>query len=165
MSETSACRERLLPYCLGNGLDLGFGGDPISPTAVTVDLENPYTKLGNFPHHLKGDATNLYWFKSNVLDYVYSSHLLEDFTNTRDILVEWLRVLKPGGNLVLNLPNEKRFREHCQATGQPGNDAHKLEIFSLEYVKYILESIPDNEIIYELDNCGPYCFELVVKKL
>jgi len=39
-SETSKCRSRLARYCVGAGIDIGAGGDPIVPTAVIVDLHN-----------------------------------------------------------------------------------------------------------------------------
>jgi hypothetical protein len=98
-SETSKCRERLAPFCEGYGLDIGFGGDPISETAIRVDMPNPYTRTGSFPVQLGGDATRLHWFANGTLDYVYSSHLLEDFKDTRAVLVEWIRVLKSGAVL------------------------------------------------------------------
>src|SRR4051794_21358440 len=80
-SETSKSRERLAKYCEGYGLDLGYGGDPISFSAIRMDLPQPYTRVGELPVQLGGKAENLYWFKDGVLDYVYSSHLLEDFHN------------------------------------------------------------------------------------
>ena len=39
-------------------------------------------------------AKDLYWFRDGVLDYVYSSHLLEDYVDTEAVLREWLRVLR-----------------------------------------------------------------------
>lgn len=136
--ETSKCRERLKHFCIGCGLDLGYGGDPILPTAITVDLPTPYAQVGNSPLHLKGDARNLYWFRDNVLDYVYSSHLLEDFENTYDVLKEWLRVIKPGGYLILYCPDEPTYKEHCRKTGQSYNYSHKIKNFGLECCKKIL---------------------------
>lgn len=163
-SETSLCRQRLSEYCRGNGLDLGYGGDAISPSAITVDLERPYTQVGEMPLHLKGDALDLHWFKDNSLDYVYSSHLLEDFENTETVLREWIRVLKPGGNLVIYCPDEQRYRKHCQETGQPYNQAHKIENFSYNYLWEVLRNIGGMEIIYSNDPADIYSFELVARK-
>src|SRR5215475_12871263 len=100
-SETSAAADILAPYCEGMGLDLGFGGLPIKDSAITVDLKPPYDWLKS-PQHLTGDARRLYWFQDGVLDYVYSSHLLEDFPprDTLGIVREWLRVLKVEGRLI-----------------------------------------------------------------
>src|SRR6516225_5766892 len=104
-SETSKCRGRLALFCTGYGVDLGFGGDPITETAIRVDLPQPYTHVGAYGIQLGGTATSLFWFNDGVLDYVYSSHLLEDFEDTQGLLKEWLRVLKIGGRLVLFCPD------------------------------------------------------------
>jgi len=166
VSETSRCRERVKKYCQGHGLDIGYGGDPIVPTAITVDLPTPYTKVGEAPLNLGGDARNLYWFRDDCLDYVFSSHLLEDFEpkETKKILREWLRVLKPGGFLVLYLPDEQRYRSHCRKTGQPYNENHKIDNFSLDYMKSVIRDFSDIEVIHENPCCEDYSFEIVLKK-
>ena len=163
-SETALCRRRLKRFCKGNGLDLGYGGDPIVPDAITVDLPTPYRNAGNAPLNIRGDATNLFWFKNAVLDYVYSSHLLEDFMDTKSILKEWLRVLKSGGYLILYCPDEKKYRKHCKKTGQTYNQNHKIDDFSLEYVLGVLKEIGDFEIVHSNSQCEVYSFELVVRK-
>jgi hypothetical protein len=114
ISETSTVRQEVVAYCQGNGVDIGYGGDPVVPTAITIDQPPPYTPhLGSQPQNLMGDGADLRWFKDNSLDYVYSSHLIEDFEETAPVLKEWLRVLKPGGYMVLVAPVEKIYREHC----------------------------------------------------
>ena len=163
-SETSRARARLSGFCAGNGADIGFGGDPITESAVRIDLEQPYTKSGAYPVQLQGDARKLKWFSDNVLDYVYSSHLLEDFDDTAPVLKEWLRVLRPAGKLILYCPDEKRYREHCRRTGQLMNVHHKHEDFSLEYVKALLEKIGSTRIIHENERADDYSWELVVEK-
>ncbi|WP_051189766.1 methyltransferase domain-containing protein [Daejeonella oryzae] len=164
-SETSKCRNRLAPYCIGYGLDLGFGGDPITSSAIRMDFPLPYTHVGDYPVQLGGQAENLYWFNDNVLDYVYSSHLLEDFQDTEKILREWLRVIKPGGKLIIFCPDEQRFRIHCKETGQPYNTAHVHEFFSLKYVITLLEKIGETKVIYQADNVDIYSWDLVCEKL
>ncbi len=103
-SETAKCRDRLGEYCQGNGVDLGAGGDLITADSISVDLPKPYRNVGKVKPNLKGDARNLIWFKNGVLDYVYASHLLEDFKDTEKVLKEWLRVLKPEGAFGFILP-------------------------------------------------------------
>ncbi len=71
-SETSKCRLRLAPYCIGYGLDLGFGGDPITLSAIRMDFPTPYTWVGTYPVQLGGKAESLFWFQNNTLDYIYS---------------------------------------------------------------------------------------------
>lgn len=164
ISETSKCRESLAPFCIGNGLDIGYGGDPILPKSICLDLPNAYANYKNYPQHLHGDAQNLLWFRDNVLDYVYSSHVLEDFRDTEEVLSEWLRVVKPGGVLVLFLPDEQTYREYCKSLGKPPNVHHIHEDFSLDYMKRILNELNDVEIIHEKFPSNIYSFELVIKK-
>lgn len=163
-SETSKCRARLLPFCVGYGVDLGFGGDPISPQAIRVDSPRPYADTGAYAVQLGGDATKLHWFRDGVLDYIYSSHLLEDFPDTEGVLREWLRTLKPGGNLIIFCPDEQIYREHCRRTGQMYNENHKHDDFSLEKVKGILKKIGGVKFIHEAPLVDIYSWELVAQK-
>lgn len=165
ISETSKCRNSLAPYCQGNGLDIGFGGDPIKPNAICLDLPERYAKYGNSPQHLHGDARYLTWFRDNSLDYVFSSHVLEDFEDTLSVFKEWMRVIKPSGKLILFLPDEKTYRQFCVAKGRFPNSHHKHSDFSPEYMKAIIKEYGYGEVIHENFPVGIYSFEMVVKKL
>jgi len=164
MSETSKYRKDLVKFCKGYGVDLGYGGDPIINSAITIDLPTPYTNFGNYPLNLGGDATKLQWFKENSLDFVYSSHLLEDFENTKEIIEEWSRILKLGGRLVLLLPDQKRYKENCLKRNEKSNPSHKIEDFSLNYMRNILRGLPYLKIIFEKDYLDDYNFALVAEK-
>ncbi len=164
-SETSKCRARLAPFCVGFGVDLGFGGDPINISAVRIDNPSPYANTGAAPVQLGGDAGKLHWFQDGVLDYIYSSHLLEDFIDTEAVLREWLRVLKPGGRLIIFCPDEQVYRAHCRKTGQMYNENHKHADFSLAKVKGMLERIGHVRTIHELPLVDIYSWDLVVEKI
>lgn len=164
VSETSKCRATLAPFCQGDGLDVGFGGDPIVSHAICMDMLNAYARYQEHVQHLHGDAANLHWFRDGCLDFVYSSHVLEDFPDTRAVLEEWLRVIKPGGRLVLYLPDEQAYRAHCRSQGKPPNIHHVHEDFSLAYLKQCLGPRPDIEIVHERFPVGIYSFELVIQK-
>jgi hypothetical protein len=163
-SETSKCRARLAPYCNGCGVDLGFGGDPITETAIRVDSPRPYAFTGPYTPQLGGDASKLHWFADQVLDYVYSSHLLEDFHDTKAVLVEWLRVLKIGGRIVLFCPDQKAYAAHCAALGIAENPHHAHADFSLRKVQQILSEIGKTREIHSLDLVDIYSWELVAQK-
>lgn len=141
--ETATHRHWLIHLIRGNGLDVGHGGDPIVSRAVTVDLsEEQRAHCGSHPTNLSGDARNLYWFRDGVLDYVYSSHCLEDFFETETVLREWMRVLKrPGGLLILLLPDQARYLARCAAEKTEPNRAHQHANFSLAYVNSIVDRI------------------------
>lgn len=169
VSETSKIRHLVTPYVQGIGIDLGYGGDPITPSAITMDLPTPYNLVGNHPQNLSGDAINLYWFDDNVLDFVFSSHLLEDFDDTTKVLKEWLRVIKINyGKLILYLPNERKYREVCKRTGQGYNYHHKHLEMSLEFIKKkLLETGIKTEVIVEIEETerNQYSFLIIVRKI
>ena len=130
MSETAKHRHLVKDYCKGNGVDLGSSGDPVVPWAIQVDLPavdyREYNKTRpEAPIHWSGSAVDLP-FKNGTLDWVHSSHLIEDFQDWRPILKEWDRVLKPGGYMIIAVPDHARFRA-AVAAGQGDNLSHKHE--------------------------------------
>jgi len=81
-------------------LHLGCGQRYI-PGFIHVDL-------ADFPHiDHRHDVRTLPMFKDNSADLAYASHVLEYFdrTEAREVLSEWMRVLKPGGILRLAVPD------------------------------------------------------------
>jgi len=170
-SETSLVRERIVDKWIypdiQNGLDLGYGGDPISIHSIAMDMPERYAQTHDeyekeYPQHLFGNARHLYWFADGVMDYIYSSHLLEDFPDTSLVLLEWLRVLKPGGRLILNLPDESKYRAHCMATGQPYNQNHQQPAMSLNWMYNRLEDLGCH--ILHGEEIPPYSFIVVATK-
>ena len=169
MSETAAARPFLAKYCNGIGLDMGFGGSAIVPNALTFDMPKSYCP--SFEGHtqiLRGDCKNLSYFCDHALDYIYSSHLLEDFTYSEliPIIFEWRRVLKIGGLLIINCPDQQKFLAHCHKTGQAINFAHKENDFSLNtFYNNVIRNTYDWEKVYENSSAGAYSWYLVLKKL
>lgn len=110
---------------------MGSGGDPVVPWAIQVDLPedafNNYGHVNEITHPIqwRGNCRDLP-FKDGVLDWVYSSHLVEDFEDWPVVLAEFVRVLKHGGNLIIMVPDRERFRARV-AAGQGDNLAHKHE--------------------------------------
>lgn len=165
-SETSKCRGRLSRWCQGTGIDVGFGGDPIIPTAICVDLPRPYTNVGGWPRHVAADARDLGLFADGALDYVYSSHLIEDFTydEQRGLVAEWLRVLKPGGVVVVYAPNEQRYREVCRQRNESSNEHHQEVDYSGEsFLRRVVSGLAV-EIAHFSPHVDDYCWEIVLRK-
>ncbi len=130
-SETSKYRVLTAPYCDGCGVDVASQGDPVVPWAINFDLpEKDFDYYNNHhqPHgpiQLRGFADKLP-FENDSLDFLYSSHLLEDYSDWTPILKEWVRVIKPGGYLVILIPDRELWVAAC-AAGQPPNDFHRHE--------------------------------------
>lgn len=148
-AEVNKIRDIVNPYLIGDGIDLGAGGSPVNATAISIDIKNPYKNFGAATQ-LTGDARDLYWFQDGVLDYVFSSHLLEDFSNTKEVLEEWLRVIKPLGIIALYLPDEQKYKKVLKdlGFGDKYNTHHKIDDMSLDYMKGVFSDL-DIEIVYE----------------
>lgn len=127
-------------FLVGNGVDIGAGGKPVVPHAIAFDL--PPEQYGQYHSGLTPDRV-IQWggdchklpFKDSVCDFVFSSHLIEDFLDWNPLLREWVRVIKPGGHLVILLPDKKLWNEAI-ARGQPPNCAHKHESYVGELSEY-----------------------------
>jgi predicted SAM-dependent methyltransferase len=148
-------------------MDVGYGGNKIVPTAWAFDMPQPYTKVGDDRQQLRGDCREFPFLSDNALDYIYSSHVLEDFRydDLITIIREWKRVLKPGGLMVTNCPDQQRFLAHCAATGQSINDNHKEVDFSLQNFKWrVIGNTGDWETVFEQDPFQEYSWLLVLRK-
>lgn len=66
------------------------------------------------------DATDLNRIESGSYDFVLSCNNVEHIANPFKAITEWLRILKPGGVLLLILPNkESNFDHNRSITGFP----------------------------------------------
>jgi len=153
-SETSKYRYITVPYCTGVGLDIGSAGDPVVPWAIQIDLPDPYCPpFSDSPIQIRGDGSRLSWFTHESLDFVYSSHLIEDFAEFEwpRLLREWTWVLKPGGHLIILAPEKGRWLEAVKR-GQPPNDAHKHEPIAGELSDFIFREHGGKFIVIR-DDC------------
>lgn len=84
-------------------LNLGCG-DKIIPGYINVDIVD--SRLGKIPD-LFADVTKLDAFPSECADEILTVHVVEHINRWEvvDVLMEWKRLLKPGGVLVTECPN------------------------------------------------------------
>jgi predicted SAM-dependent methyltransferase len=88
-------------YFVGGGIDIGAGPDCISKSgflAYNWDMKD-------------GDAQYLASVKDNTYGFVHSSHCLEHMVDPKIALKNWIRVCKPGGYIVVTIPEEELY-EH-----------------------------------------------------
>lgn len=130
------------------GIDIGYGGAPIHDKAITIDQQSRTVDFEGKPQHLYGDARNLYWFKDEVFDFVYSSHCIEDFEDTYVVLIEWVRVIKPHGYLCLLFPDEKRYREITKP--EYWNLNHKYMDMGLRFMLEVIKEAITKSIYLEI---------------
>ena len=102
MNETSKTiklwRDFEKSLILGSGIDIGCGPDPISPTVKTFDIGD-------------GDANNITQYVAEQFDFVYSSHCLEHMQDPKKALMEWWKLVKIGGHLILIVPDEDLYEQ------------------------------------------------------
>lgn len=165
-SETSKVRHLILPFIQDaeKVADIGFGGDKIISNAVGIDYEVPYTYTGDDHVDIGCDVLEGIPVDDHAFDCVYSSHLIEDFEDTKSILREFIRILKPNGMLALVVPNEVIYREHCLKTNQQYNSHHKINHMDANYLESTLKSMAVNfEVLYKENLIIDYNSILIVR--
>jgi len=94
-------------YFRGVGVDVGAGSDPISQYL----LQFPMIKEVRSWDVQDGDAQYLATIEDQSMDWVHSSHCLEHLQHPKIALVNWLRVLKSGGYLIITVPDENMYEQ------------------------------------------------------
>lgn len=94
-------------YFRGNGIDIGAGPDPLGNYAELF----PAMRSCRAWDLQDGDAQLLAGVPDASLDFVHSSHCLEHLVDPAEALRHWLRVLRPGGHLVMLVPDEDLYEQ------------------------------------------------------
>lgn len=166
-SETAKVRSTLIKYCVGSGCDIGFGGDKISKmNCVGIDLPQPYTTTGKDQVDIGCDVIKEEIpVADQTFDYVYTSHLIEDFIDTQDALRKFIRILKNNGNLILVFPDQVKYEFICKKAGIVLNPYHVHANMGRAYMIDQLNKIGNisYQILYESDCEIDYNVILVLK--
>ena len=94
-------------YFIGDGIDIGGFPDPL-----TLYLEFfPLIRNINVWDLEDGDAEFMQRIDDETLDFVVSSHCLEHLNNPFVGINNWFRILKPGGHLVVTIPEEDLYEQ------------------------------------------------------
>lgn len=119
------------PYLNGKGIDIGCGPWPLEYSNIDTVDGNP-----EFNPTFCCSAVNIP-VQNNYYDFVYSSHCLEHIKSPKNALNEWIRILKPGGLLILHLPH-KYFYPNVR--DKEGNAAHWFD-FTPDDIIHLLYKI------------------------
>ena len=107
MARRLAQSEFATRYFVGHGLDIGGSADPIGlfgemfPRMTAVKIWD----------HADGDLQHLTGLADNGFDFVHASFVLQRVADPREALRHWVRVLKPGGHLVITVPDEDMYEQ------------------------------------------------------
>jgi len=88
----------VLALMTGRGIDIGCGPDPVLPGVQRFDKEH-------------GDANRVRSFVEGEYDFVFSSHTLEHMVDPRSAIREWWSLVKPGGHLIVVVPDEDLYEQ------------------------------------------------------
>lgn len=94
-------------FFVGNGIDIGAGPDGLSSLGHLFPRMGE-VRLWDIPD---GDAMLMAGVPDNTFDFVHSSHCLEHLVNPATALGHWLRIVKPGGFVVLTVPDEDLYEQ------------------------------------------------------
>jgi ubiquinone/menaquinone biosynthesis C-methylase UbiE len=166
-SETSKVRHLVIDFCIGDGCDIGFGGDKVKKeNCMGIDYAYPYANTGSDKVDIACDVMNEpIPVADNTFDYVYSSHLIEDFKNTAKALKEFIRILKSGGNLILVFPDQPQYEIYCRNNNQTANKHHIHKTMGLKFMLDQMDALPGvrYELLFQSDCEVDYNVVLVLR--
>jgi SAM-dependent methyltransferase len=140
LNETSKAMMRRLRdpmfatrYFVGRAIDVGSGNDPLSRQLGFWPLLNSVDEWDV----KDGDAQLMQGVPDNSYALVYSSHCMEHVHDPRVALSHWFRILKPGGHVVVSVPDWEMYERGIWPSRF--NPDHK-STFGFERVAELLSS-------------------------
>jgi SAM-dependent methyltransferase len=94
-------------YFVGHGVDIGGKPDPLM-LYKSLFCQLSSVKTWDWED---GDAQFLNGVKENEYDFIHSSHCLEHLVDPIEGIKNWLRVIKPGGYLIITVPDEDLYEQ------------------------------------------------------
>ena len=129
-----------------NVLELGCGAQKTVPHAIGIDRIPKGSAIPTIDARciadVQGDVEKTLPFSDGFFDTVIARHILEHSVDTLGTLENWRRVIKPGGRLIIAVPDETR------APTIPMNLEH-LHAFTPETLRKIMKAAGFEEIVTE----------------
>ena len=100
--------QNMLDVGCGDGILLSLVGDQVD--RFGVDIVQGAPAYAESARYFMRDVSNGLPFSDATFDVVHSSELIEHLLDTRAFLRECMRVLRPGGRLVVSTPNLHYWR-------------------------------------------------------
>jgi SAM-dependent methyltransferase len=112
-------------YFNGDGIDIGGAPDPL----YLYQELFPFIKSVLCWDINNGDAQFMKGVSDHSFDFVHSSHCLEHLTNPLEALNNWMRILKPGGYLIVTVPDEDMYEQGIFPSTFNGDHKHTFTIY------------------------------------
>ena len=141
---------------MGAGLDVGGGQDSLACYAeLFPNIRNVF--VYDLAH---GDAQLLSNVPDGCFDFLYSSHCLEHLRDPHEALSNWIRVVRPGGHLVINIPDEDLY-EQGQWPSRFNSD-HKITFTLLKQRSWSPVSVNVLDLVARVaDRVAPLAMHLI----
>jgi len=132
-------------FFVGKGIDIGAGSDSLSK-----GIFNNIESIDIFEAN-EGDAQEVLKYREKEsYDFVYSSHCLEHVVDPEAAIIEWFSLVKPGGYMVITVPDEDLYEQGVFPSRWNGDHKHTFTIFKQE--SWSPASINVTDLIDCLDN-------------
>jgi predicted SAM-dependent methyltransferase len=150
-SETEKIKDRVSKYLSGVVLDIGSDLHfyKVSEDALGVGIKaKSYMVCDEMPE-----------LKQKV-DVIFSSHILQNYSNDDEMVLDWSKMLKIGGLLILYLPDDRAY-DHGQNTS--AKQRYKFE----DFISWLGNKFPFMKVIDSGLDIGKdkYSFFIVAKKM
>jgi len=153
MKETSKSISRRLRdpnfisrYFRGTGIDIGAGTDPVSLYHELFPLMGK-VRIWDVQD---GDAQFMKGVEDNTYDFVHSSHCIEHLHNPVIGLENWIRIVKPGGFIIVTVPDEDLYEQGIFPSNK--NSDHKWTFTIYKKSSWSEKSINVLELLTVYDN-------------
>ena len=132
MSKSVPRRQRdpnfLTRFFVGEGIDIGGLPDPLSLYLEFFPLIRS-VKVWDLSD---GDAQFMDGVMDNSYDFVTSSHCLEHLIDPFQGIKNWLRILRPGGHLIITIPEEDLYEQGTWPSNKNLDHKHSFTILKNE---------------------------------
>jgi len=184
-------------YCIGNGLEIGGSAhNPFGLNTLNVDFTDSMdTEFKKEEVRLCGKALKVdivangddIPLPDESQDFVVSSHVIEHFHDPIKALIEWDRLVKPGGTIFMIVPHKERTfdkerdctplehvisdfkNRNTKSHGYPsGHDHCWVTDTFVELIKYMIENLGMQWEIVEVQDTDDKVgngFTVVIRKI
>ena len=128
-------------YFVGNGIDIGGKPDPLGKYTEFFPLINSIRTWDME----EGDAQFMQGVEDETYDFVVSSHCLEHLVDTHEGIKNWFRIIKPGGFLIVVVPDEDLYEEKL-----PVSNYHNWSLTIYKHETWSDKSINVIDLLIEL---------------
>lgn len=138
-------------YFVGDGIDIGAGPDGLSNYAKLFPRIRS-VKDWDMPD---GNAQLMAGVPDDTFDFVHSSHCLEHMRDPHEALRNWWRILKPGGHLIVMVPDEDLYEQGVWPSTFNGDHKWTFTIWKPEGSSWSRASVNVGELLTCIEGAHP----------